>query len=355
MFEPVHGSAPDIAGRGIANPVAAILSAAMMLDCLAEGATEADLERIAGYRRAGSQVFVFGAPALLDAARQRGLESDARITVPCAPTGGLFPGATDGSWVVPTYELGAVATLWPWVGEFVAACTRRGKMPVMYQSYDVPGGRQRPERYEVPGFETDPAAPGPYAKWHETAPPPVSAGQLGRAWLTAVRKRLEAIQRDELADIRAAARRAAQTRERGGQRYVIAIGHATGCLVGVPHDPGYFRDVAPLRPKVRLTADDFVLGVGYSSIFNEPTDRFADAVRQAGAGAAWIAATYRPERVRTVPGEVFIDAHWEEGDAAVTVPGYDIGILPPSGFLVSAVYFMINAEMYEQLAPRPPR
>jgi len=31
MFEPVHGSAPDIAGRGIANPLAAILSAAMML------------------------------------------------------------------------------------------------------------------------------------------------------------------------------------------------------------------------------------------------------------------------------------------------------------------------------------
>jgi len=34
MFEPVHGSAPDIAGRGIANPIAAILSAAMMLDHL---------------------------------------------------------------------------------------------------------------------------------------------------------------------------------------------------------------------------------------------------------------------------------------------------------------------------------
>ena len=34
MFEPVHGSAPDIAGQGIANPVAAILSAAMMLDWL---------------------------------------------------------------------------------------------------------------------------------------------------------------------------------------------------------------------------------------------------------------------------------------------------------------------------------
>jgi 3-isopropylmalate dehydrogenase len=31
VFEPVHGSAPDISGRGIANPLAMILSAAMML------------------------------------------------------------------------------------------------------------------------------------------------------------------------------------------------------------------------------------------------------------------------------------------------------------------------------------
>lgn len=34
LFEPVHGSAPDIAGKGVANPCGAILSAAMMLDHL---------------------------------------------------------------------------------------------------------------------------------------------------------------------------------------------------------------------------------------------------------------------------------------------------------------------------------
>src|SRR5207244_3794404 len=34
MFEPVHGSAPDIAGKGIANPLAAVLSAALMLNHL---------------------------------------------------------------------------------------------------------------------------------------------------------------------------------------------------------------------------------------------------------------------------------------------------------------------------------
>ncbi|MFM8219684.1 MAG: isocitrate/isopropylmalate dehydrogenase family protein [Planctomycetaceae bacterium] len=43
MFEPVHGSAPDIAGRGIANPLAAILSAAMMLEHLRFPAAAATL------------------------------------------------------------------------------------------------------------------------------------------------------------------------------------------------------------------------------------------------------------------------------------------------------------------------
>ncbi|NLK36272.1 MAG: NAD-dependent isocitrate dehydrogenase, partial [Gracilibacteraceae bacterium] len=36
IFEAVHGSAPDIAGKGIANPTAIILSGAMMLDYLGE-------------------------------------------------------------------------------------------------------------------------------------------------------------------------------------------------------------------------------------------------------------------------------------------------------------------------------
>ncbi|OAV48624.1 tartrate dehydrogenase [Rhizobium sp. WYCCWR10014] len=41
MFEPVHGSAPDIAHLGIANPIAAIWSGAMMLEHLGEAATAA--------------------------------------------------------------------------------------------------------------------------------------------------------------------------------------------------------------------------------------------------------------------------------------------------------------------------
>jgi isocitrate dehydrogenase (NAD+) len=45
VFEPVHGSAPDIAGKGVANPLAMILTAAMLLRHLAEGNAAARVER----------------------------------------------------------------------------------------------------------------------------------------------------------------------------------------------------------------------------------------------------------------------------------------------------------------------
>jgi 3-isopropylmalate dehydrogenase len=43
MYEPIHGSAPDIAGQGIANPLATILSVALMLDLSFGMASEAAL------------------------------------------------------------------------------------------------------------------------------------------------------------------------------------------------------------------------------------------------------------------------------------------------------------------------
>lgn len=54
MFEPIHGSAPDIAGQGIANPMAAIGSAAMMMAHLGEHDVAASIEHgLAGACAAG--------------------------------------------------------------------------------------------------------------------------------------------------------------------------------------------------------------------------------------------------------------------------------------------------------------
>jgi 3-isopropylmalate dehydrogenase len=56
LFQPAHGTAPDIAGKGIANPTAMILSAALMLDWLAT--------------RHGDEVLASGARAIENAVHQ---------------------------------------------------------------------------------------------------------------------------------------------------------------------------------------------------------------------------------------------------------------------------------------------
>ena len=62
LFEPVHGSAPDIAGKGVANPLATFLSVAMLLrdglGLATEAArVEAAVEAVLGLRRCARRIW----------------------------------------------------------------------------------------------------------------------------------------------------------------------------------------------------------------------------------------------------------------------------------------------------------
>ena len=64
MFEPVHGSAPDIAGQGIANPIGAIWSGAQMLEHLGEAEAAAavlDARRADAGRRRPANAAIWAA------------------------------------------------------------------------------------------------------------------------------------------------------------------------------------------------------------------------------------------------------------------------------------------------------
>jgi 3-isopropylmalate dehydrogenase len=65
LYEPIHGSAPDIAGKGVANPLATILSAAMMLRySLARPAdadrVEAAVRKVLGARLRTADIYTDG-------------------------------------------------------------------------------------------------------------------------------------------------------------------------------------------------------------------------------------------------------------------------------------------------------
>jgi len=69
LFEPVHGSAPDIAGQGLANPTGALLSAAMMLDWLGYAKDASALNQaIEGALAAGESTFDAGGSLSTDEA-----------------------------------------------------------------------------------------------------------------------------------------------------------------------------------------------------------------------------------------------------------------------------------------------
>ena len=55
----------------------------------------------------------------------------------------------------PVDTVANVVGLWTWTGEFVAACTRLGRMPVLYQSYGLPGGPERGKKYQGKKFHDD--------------------------------------------------------------------------------------------------------------------------------------------------------------------------------------------------------
>jgi 3-isopropylmalate dehydrogenase len=74
LFEPVHGSAPDIAGQGIANPAAMILSAAMLLDHLGY---QADADRV----RSAVEAVLADGPRTPDLGGTAGTEDVTRAVV----------------------------------------------------------------------------------------------------------------------------------------------------------------------------------------------------------------------------------------------------------------------------------
>ena len=76
MFEPVHGSAPPLAGKNVANPIGAILSAALMLDYL-------------GFEREAAAI----EPAVHDAVVTRNTTSDIGGTLGTSETGDYIANA----------------------------------------------------------------------------------------------------------------------------------------------------------------------------------------------------------------------------------------------------------------------
>ncbi len=90
------------------------------------------------------------------------------------------------------------------------------------------------------------------------------------------------------------------------------------------------------RLDAALGADGYLIWLGpYNGIQTE----LWDAVRRAKAKAVWICIPKAGQNLDLERyGDILIDQHWAEGDAAVSMPGYDVKILPPSGIAQLVIY-----------------
>jgi hypothetical protein len=299
---------------------------------------------------ASSFVILMGPASLLERARKDGFLHAATIDNQAAPGEGLFP-AAGGSRAVSTSPVANLAGLWTWTGEFVAACTRRGKMPVLYQSFGVPGAKDRAEKLKGVRFE-------------EQVPAPIKPGVLGKAYLNAARSDLGTFYKAERENLEKASRLAFETARQGHKLYAFLHGHAIVMdQLTYPSSTGIFTQLNPnnwfaQNPKFTLAQGDFVLCVGYASRFHDGDFKgWDDSARKAGATLAWSFTDYQPAEVQAVrdAGELWINQHWAYGDAAVEIPGYDLKAFPTSGLIAMAVLRLVEAGVFGLNREIPPK
>lgn len=230
----------------------------------------------------------------------------------------------------PLDTVANVCAMWVWTGEFVAACTRGGKMPVLYQSYGLPGGPERGKKYQGKKFHDD------------LTIQPIAAGVLGREYLSQIQTMLAGMQKTQMPKIAQAAEwwRKCPT----NSALVLVTGHmfprhaldprtmACGKLAPAPA----WEDKELLDP---ANLPGFVLLLGY---------QFAPQilVKQAKAtGVKLVYATVQQAKpAEPVSNILYLDPGWPLDDGCVQVSGYDVPILPASGVIQAAIYWSIAAE-----------
>jgi len=277
---------------------------------------------------------------LLEQVHRNPFRPDSEIIVPAAANSGLLQNAS-GQWMIPTYEIAAMASMWVWTAEFVGSCTRKGKMPPMYQSIRVPGAKERNAKLMN-------------IKFQEPCPPAVKEGELAFRWLSVLKERLAVLHEKQKDAIIQIASRADTTRRSRGRIFAVTGGHGVGHILDTPYDSGFFIHIDPrtIDPKkgdskALFKKGDFLLVADYDHIFNDAGNFYlVDRFREAGGIMAFCIAPYRKDQIEQLKHEdIILDTGWEYGDADVELPGYDVKILPTSGILTTTAFFMIDAQI----------
>ncbi|MEN6643074.1 MAG: hypothetical protein ABFE08_11555 [Armatimonadia bacterium] len=220
---------------------------------------------------------------------------------------------------------------WTLTAEIVSALTRLGKMPPMYQTVMVPGGRER-------------NAPHLKRQWDEPVAP-VRAGLLGREYLAKVANSLRSLKTTQAEGFAQAGKLALETERAGHVVWYASLGHLLPELSGLPGDPNLAKPLkigpGPEKLAEFVKAGDLILYVGYY----EPYGPWVEKAHEIGAKIVTVVSGTPERRAEDMGADLNIKGCWAFGDAVVEVPGYDIKMLPPSGVVQAAAYYMLMAQI----------
>ncbi len=246
--------------------------------------------------------------------------------VPFASTAGLFGNRFPLDTVVN------IAELWTWTGEFAGACTRRGKMPVFYLSYGLPGGPERGKKYQGKKVHDD------------LIVKPLGPRVLGQAYLDQIDGILKAIGDTEMSKILRASQWWRQTPTNAAMTLVTGHmfpRHALDPRTLLPCGFG----AAPAWEDSDLSATtgsaQFIFVLGYQRAPQKLVDRTK------ASDVKLVYSTVQPAQPAEPEENIqYLNPYWPLTDACVTVPGYDIPILPASGVAQAALYWTLVSEAF---------
>jgi uncharacterized phosphosugar-binding protein len=237
----------------------------------------------------------------------------------------------------PFISLQNLILLWTFTGELVAALTRSGQMPAMFQSVLVPGARQRNADIGTRRFH----------KNHTVSPLP--PGFIGCTYLDKIKSCFHTLCDQEINAIAQAATACVTVLNKGFCIHAFLISHFPIHQAGAPGDPKFMRplevhtgetpDEAELENK--LQSGDLFFFLGY---YRRPKRAYEIARNHNCQIVEIITGTDAPARDGMEPDYV-IHPGWYYTDSLVPVPGYDVPILPASGILQSAIYWAVTGEM----------
>ncbi|MCC6682913.1 MAG: hypothetical protein IT445_18600 [Phycisphaeraceae bacterium] len=280
-----------------------------VLAAITEGADAGALTDLhAKAQQAGAQLIVFGSINLSAAVSFR------------AQT---MPSTT---CLISTESVSNAVGLWAWTGQFIAACVERGKMPCVYQSYLLPGGRERGAYLEQQNG----------GRFHTTCAVRVQdAAGIAPTFLNMIEQSLRQTWTSDQDALHRSAALLRAAHATGLPVAVYAQGHLVPAEIQQPPRPDWFT----VTKDKELTPGRFSAAIALE--YQATPWETLIALRDLRIPVIWTCSQPAAADLTAQPDHVYLNPHWPLADAVVDLAGYDVPLLPASGIMDAAVYWQL--------------